>query len=168
MTGKERRGEILKTIQETKEPISGTELAKKYNVSRQVIVQDIALLRAENHEIYSTTRGYLLQKSFIFSRVFQVAHTDEQIEDELNSIVDLGGNIIDVFIEHEVYGKLYAELNINSRRKVKEFLEKIKTGGSTPLKNLTFGKHFHTIQADSEETLDLIEKELIEKDYLKK
>lgn len=168
MTGKERRSEILKTIQETKEPISGTELAKKYSVSRQVIVQDIALLRAENHEIYSTTRGYLLQKAAVFTRVFKVSHSDNQMEDELNSIVDLGGNVADVFIEHEVYGNIHAELNINSRRKVKEFLEKIKSGASTPLKNLTHGEHFHTVCADSGETLDMIEKELNEKGYLKK
>ncbi len=168
MTGKERRSEILKTIQETKEPISGTELAKKYNVSRQVIVQDIALLRAENNEICSTTRGYILQKPLAFTRIFQVNHSDEQMEDELNSIVDLGGNVVNVFIEHEVYGNISAELNVNSRRKVKEFLEKIKKGESTPLKNLTHGKHFHTVCADSEEMLKLIENELIEKGYLKK
>ena len=166
MTGKERRREILNTIRGTKIPISGTELAKKYNVSRQVIVQDIALLRAENYEIYSTTKGYILQGTHVFRRVLSVVHSDEQIEDELNSIVDLGGTVADVFVKHEVYGNLHAELNINSRRKVKEFLEKIKNGASTPLKNLTFGKHFHTIEADSEETLDLIEKELKEKGYL--
>ena len=90
------------------------------------------------------------------------------MEDELNSIVDLGGNVVNVFIEHEVYGNISAELNVNSRRKVKEFLEKIKKGESTPLKNLTHGKHFHTVCADSEETLKLIENELIEKGYLKK
>ena len=90
------------------------------------------------------------------------------MEDELNSIVDLGGNVVNVFIKHEVYGNIHAELNVNSRRKVKEFLEKIKNGDSTPLKNLTHGKHFHTVCADSEETLNLIENELIEKGYLKK
>ena len=167
MTGKERRIEILNTIRKTETPISGTELAKKYNVSRQVIVQDIALLRAENHEIYSTTRGYILQGNKVFSRVFSAVHTDEQMEDELNTVVDLGGTVADVFIKHEVYGNLHAELNINSRRKVKEFLEKIKNGASTPLKNLTFGKHFHTVEADSEETLNLIEKELKEKKYIR-
>lgn len=167
MTGKERRREILNTIRGTKVPISGTELAKKYNVSRQVIVQDIALLRAENNEIYSTTRGYILQgESQIFSRAFSVSHSDSQMEDELNTIVDFGGNVVNVFVEHEIYGNLSAELNINSRRKVKEFLEKIENGASTPLKNLTFGKHFHKVEADSEETLDLIEKELREKGYL--
>ncbi len=167
MTGKERRIEILNTIRKTETPISGTELAKKYNVSRQIIVQDIALLRAENHEIYSTTRGYILQGNKVFSRVFSVVHTDEQMEEVLNTIVDLGGTVADVVIKHEVYGNLHAELNINSRRKVKEFLEKIKNGASTPLKNLTFGKHFHTVEADSEETLNLIEKELKEKKYIR-
>ena len=78
----------------------------------------------------------------------------------------MGGTVADVFIEHEIYGKISAEMNINSRRKVKEFVEKIKSGASTPLKNLTFGQHFHTVKADSEETLDLIEKELNEKGYL--
>lgn len=167
MTGKERRNEIINLIKSINEPISGTELAKKYGVSRQVIVQDIALLRAENYNIFSTTKGYILEKSTFCSRVFDIAHTDDQIEDELNTIVDLGGIVVDVFIRHEIYGNLKAELGINSRRAVKEFVEKIKTGTSTPLKNLTSGRHFHTVQADSEKVLDMIEKELREKRYIK-
>ena len=167
MTGKERREDILNTIKGIKKPISGTELAKKYDVSRQVIVQDIALLRAENHKIYSTTRGYLLQEEESIKKIFEVCHTDEQMEDELKTIVDLGGTVADVFVEHKVYGSLRADLNINSRKKIDEFIEKIKRGESNPLKNLTFGKHFHTIQADDEETLECIEKELEKKGYLK-
>ena len=167
MVGKERREDILNTIKTLKKPISGTELAKKYGVSRQVIVQDMAILRAENHKIYSTNRGYLLENNFAIKKVYSVSHTDEEIEDELKTIVDLGGTIIDVFVEHQVYGSLKANLNINSRRKVDEFLEKLKSGEANPLKNLTFGKHFHTVEADSEETLNLIEKELKEKGYLK-
>lgn len=167
MTGKDRREDILNTIKILEKPISGTELAKKYGVSRQVIVQDIAILRAENYKIYSTNRGYLLENSQRMKKVFEVSHTDEQIEDELTTIIDLGGTIVDVFVEHQVYGSLKANLNINSRRKVAEFLEKIRNGEANPLKNLTFGKHFHTIEADSEETLELIEKELKEKGYLK-
>lgn len=167
MTGKERRNEIINLIKSINEPISGTELAKKYGVSRQVIVQDIALLRAENYNIFSTTKGYILEKSTFCSRVFDIAHTDDQIEDELNTVVDLGGIVVDVFIRHEIYGNLKAELGINSRRAVKEFVEKIKTGTSTPLKNLTSGRHFHTVQADSEKILDMIEEELREKGYIK-
>ncbi|MDH6456416.1 transcriptional regulator of NAD metabolism [Fusobacterium sp. PH5-7] len=167
MIGKERRYEILNLIKSMKEPVSGTELAKKFDVSRQVIVQDIALLRAENYDIFSTTRGYIYKATKFFSKVFPVCHSDNQIEDELNTIVDLGGIVDDVFVQHEIYGNLKAELGINSRRKVQELIKAIENGESTPLKNLTYGKHFHTVYSDSEEVLELIEKELKAKGYLR-
>ena len=167
MIGKERRYEILNLIKSMKEPVSGTELAKKFDVSRQVIVQDIALLRAENYDIFSTTRGYIYKATRFFSKVFPVCHSDNQIEDELNTIVDLGGIVDDVFVQHEIYGNLKAELGINSRRKVQELIKAIENGESTPLKNLTYGKHFHTVYSDSEEVLELIEKELKAKGYLR-
>lgn len=167
MIGKERRYEILNLIKSMKEPISGTELAKKFDVSRQVIVQDIALLRAENYDIFSTTRGYIYKATKFFSKVFPVCHSDNQIEDELNTIVDLGGIVDDVFVQHEIYGNLKAELGINSRRKVQELIKAIENRESTPLKNLTYGKHFHTVYSDSEEVLELIEKELKAKGYLR-
>lgn len=167
MIGKERRYEILNLIKSMKEPISGTELAKKFDVSRQVIVKDIALLRAENYDIFSTTRGYIYKATKFFSKVFPVCHSDNQIEDELNTIVDLGGIVDDVFVQHEIYGNLKAELGINSRRKVQELIKAIENGESTPLKNLTYGKHFHTVYSDSEEVLELIEKELKAKGYLR-
>ena len=138
MIGKERRYEILNLIKSMKEPISGTELAKKFDVSRQVIVQDIALLRAENYDIFSTTRGYIYKATKFFSKVFPVCHSDNQIEDELNTIVDLGGIVDDVFVQHEIYGNLKAELGINSRRKVQELIKAIENGESTPLKNLNY------------------------------
>lgn len=167
MTGEERREEILNTIRESKIPVSGAILAEKYHVSRQVIVQDIALLRAANHEISSTNRGYIIRETEHCMRVVQVYHTDGQIEDELNTIVDMGGIVRDVFIEHGVYGCLRAPLNIRSRRNVKDFLEKIGRGEAMPLKNLTSGLHSHTIEAGCEEELDLIEQELKRKGYLK-
>ena len=179
MTGEERRAEIFHTIETSDSPISGTALAKKYNVSRQVIVQDIALLRAAHKEIYSTPRGYILMSASTITkaeapivstlprRVFQVAHTDEQIEDELNTIVDNGGRVIDVFIKHEVYGSLKADLPIHCRRHVQEFMADLQTGKSRPLKNLTSGNiHYHTVEADNEQTLDFIENELFNKGYL--
>ena len=165
--GKERRYEILKLIKSVKEPVSGSELAKKYNVSRQVIVQDIALLRAETYDIFSTTRGYLYKAPKLFSKVFSVYHSDDQIEDELNTIIDLGGIVDDVFVHHGVYGDLKVDLGINSRRKIQELIKGIANGESTPLKNLTSGKHFHTVHSDSEEVIELIEKELKEKGYLR-
>lgn len=167
MTGEERRAEILNTIKMSKIPVSGTALAKKYNVSRQVIVQDIALLRAANVEISSTNRGYLIHFPAKVTRVVKVFHTDEQIEDELNTIVDMGGRVLDVFIEHALYGHLEAKLAICSRRNVKEFVAEISSGIASPLKNLTCGYHSHTIEADSEEELDIVEEELNRRGYLR-
>ena len=160
MTGSDRRQEILKNIKESDRPVSGSKLAKDYDVSRQVIVQDIALLRASGYDIVSTNRGYVLEGQTCAERVFKVRHTDEQLETELCTIVDLGGQVKNVMVNHKVYGHIEAELGITSRRKVKEFLADIESGKSTPLKNITSDYHYHTVTADSEETLDLIEEEL--------
>ena len=48
---------IYDTISKSEVPVSGSELSKKFNVSRQVIVQDIALLKARNVHIYATHKG---------------------------------------------------------------------------------------------------------------
>lgn len=160
MTGSDRRQEILKNIKESDRPVSGSKLAKDYDVSRQVIVQDIALLRASGYDIISTNRGYVLEGQTCAERVFKVRHTDEQLETELCTIVDLGGQVKNVMVNHKVYGHIEAELGITSRRKVKEFLTDIESGKSTPLKNITSDYHYHTVTADSEETLGMIEEEL--------
>lgn len=168
MNGNERRQEILKMIQNSPNPVSGTFLAGKFSVSRQVIVQDIALLRAADYDIISTNRGYLCQTPAMVSRVFYVYHTDKDMERELNLIVDCGGIAEDVFIKHGVYGHLQAQLGIRSRKQVKEFVEDIGEGKSSPLKNLTSGFHYHTVLADSQQTLDLIEEGLFREGFLKK
>ncbi len=165
MTGKERRDSIIKMIS-GKSPVSGGSLSKSLDVSRQIIVSDIALLRAEGYDIISTNRGYFLNSPSGATIVVKVNHTDEQTEDELNTIVDLGGTVIDVFVHHKVYGKISADLNIRSRRNVKEFIENIKSGKSTPLKNITSNYHYHTISAENEEVLNIIVEELKNKGYL--
>lgn len=162
MNGQERREEILNIIAAATAPVSGTALAKRFKVSRQIIVQDIALLRAGEARILSTSRGYLIQSRPCAVRVFPVNHTDEQIPLELNTIVDQGGRVRDVFVHHNLYGKLRADLIIRSRRDVERFMEGIQNGESRPLKNLTSGVHCHTVEADSEEDLDLIERKLRE------
>lgn len=166
MTGSDRRQEILKNIKESDRPVSGSKLAKDYDVSRQVIVQDIALLRASGYDIISTNRGYVLEGQTCAERVFKVRHTDEQLETELCTIVDLGGQVKNVMVNHKVYGHIEAELGITSRRKVKEFLADIESGKSTPLKNITSDYHYHTVTADSEETLGMIEEELRKLEFL--
>ncbi|MCD8181493.1 MAG: transcription repressor NadR [Firmicutes bacterium] len=166
MNAVERREEIIRLITTNDEPLSGSALAKKLNVSRQVIVQDIALLKAAGNEILSTNRGYILNDTASCTRVFKVYHTNEQTEDELTTIVDIGGTVLDVFVWHRVYGKIEAKLNISSRRNVRQCIDGLVSGKSTPLMNITSGYHYHTVKADSEETLDLIEKALEEKHYL--
>ncbi|WP_138268185.1 transcription repressor NadR [Anaerofustis stercorihominis] len=166
MDAKSRRKEILNIIKYNMEPVSGSSLAKKLNVSRQIIVQDIALLRAENNDIISTHKGYILNGKNTFKRVFKVYHNDDEIVDELNTIVDLGARVIDVFVNHKVYGKLTAKLDVSSRRDVLNLVDGIKKGKSTPLKNTTSNYHYHTVESESEEILDLVEKALKEKNYL--
>ena len=166
MTGTERRTKIVELIQNSEKPLSGTALAKQCDVSRQVIVQDIALIRASGYDIISTNRGYIIQEPLVRERVFKVNHTDEQLEEELYSIIDLGGTVVNVMVNHRVYGHMEAELRINSRRKVEAFMEEIRSGKSSPLKNITSNYHYHKVAADSEETLDLIEEALRQKHFL--
>nr|MBP3599122.1 transcription repressor NadR [Eubacterium sp.] len=168
MSGNERRDSIVRRLRESKKPISGTKLAEEYSVSRQVIVQDIAILRAAHMDILSTNRGYILNGGAGGNaiRVFKMSNTDEQTEDALNTIVYYGGVVENDFVNHKVYGRVQVDLNIRTSRDVTEFVHGIKSGKSTPLKNITSDYHYHTVSADSEETLDLIEKALMEKKYL--
>lgn len=168
MDGNERRTKILEELQNATHPLSGTYFSKEYHVSRQVIVTDIALLRAHYYDIISTNRGYILSKhsKSKVQRVIYVNHDNEHIMDELNTIVDFGGKILNVMVDHELYGQVIAPLIINNRREVSNFVEKVKKTSAIPLKNLCNGKHYHTIEADNEEILDLIEEELNKKGYL--
>ena len=166
MTGEDRRNEIVERIRNSETPVSGRALAAAFDVSRQVIVQDIALIRAAGHNILSTNRGYIINEPNAVRRVFKVRHTDDQLEEELNAIVDLGGRVRDVMVNHRVYGRLTADLDISSRRKAVEFLADIRNGKSSPLKNITSDYHYHTIEADSEQTLDMIASMLKEKGFL--
>ncbi|MBE5926884.1 MAG: transcription repressor NadR [Lachnospiraceae bacterium] len=166
MSGEDRRKGILEDISSSAKPVSGTVLAKKYGVSRQVIVQDIALIRAGGIDVISTARGYLINLETKVTKIFCVKHTDEEIESELNTIVDMGGKVVDVFVEHSIYGNIRAELMLASRFDVRKFMDDIRNGIAKPLKNLTGEMHFHTVEADSEKVLDLIEAELKKKNYL--
>ena len=152
-------------------PISGTDLAKQLGVSRQVIVQDIALLRAINKNILSTNKGYVLYAPKLddgrVKRSFPVAHKREQIRDELYTIVDYGGKVLDVVVAHDIYGQITVDLILCNRLDVDEFVERIDNSKSRPLKVLTDGEHWHTVEAESEKVLNKIEEMLREKGYLR-
>lgn len=161
MEGEQRRKAIITLLEGSEHPVSGQALAKEFQVSRQVIVQDIALIRANGAEIVSTHRGYVLQqKSKEVSRVFKVLHTDDEVEKEFTVIVDLGGKVKDVFVYHKIYGVVKADMDIKSRLDIARYIEGIKSGKSSLLKNVTGGYHYHTVEADSGEILDMIQAEL--------
>ena len=166
MNGQERRKLILKLLRESTAAVPGVQLAEKMNVSRQVIVSDVALLRAEGSDIISTNQGYVLTEKESVSRVFKVIHTDEDVEKELNLIVDLGGKVNEVFVYHRVYGVVRGDMNIRSRLDVKKFIADLTSGKSSLLKNITSGYHYHTVSAESNEILDMIQSELKEKGFL--
>lgn len=166
MNGSDRRKKIVKMLLETKEPLSGTALGKGTGVSRQVVVQDIALLRTEGYQIVSTVRGYYIENSEQKVMLVKVHHTNDQIAEELNTIVDMGGVAIDVIVNHRIYGKICANLNIATRKDIKNFLEDMKAGRSEPLLNVTGGYHFHHIGAQSNELLEEIRNALEEKGFL--
>ncbi|MEA5083702.1 MAG: transcription repressor NadR [Lachnospiraceae bacterium] len=168
MNSEERRREIYKILAERDTAISAAVLAERFNVTRQIIVKDIALLKAEKTDILSTAKGYILNKGEAGSvrKMVQVCHDVESIEDELNTVVDLGGRVLTTAVEHPVYGIVGEALNIRSRREVKKFLENISKSGCEPLLRLTNGKHMHLIEADDEECMEEICAELKGKGYL--
>lgn len=162
---KSRRENLLKFLYENHRPISGENLAKNFDVTRQVIVQDIAILRASGKNIISTNRGYYLNEERT-QKVFKVKHSDRDIIKELDSIVDLGGTIKDVIVHHKVYGKIKKDLNCSSRRDVKIFLDKMNKEKSKPLDVLTGGIHYHTVVAENSEVIEEIEVVLKELGFL--
>ncbi|WP_010282028.1 transcription repressor NadR [Bacillus timonensis] len=158
LLGEKRRETIVNWLKESQTPIIGEELSKRANVSRQVIVQDISLLKAKNEPIVATSQGYIyLQeqtKQENFSRIIACKHTSEQTAEELNILVDHGVTVRDVIVEHPVYGELTGSLMIRNRFEVKRFIEKVSETNASLLSLLTNGVHLHTIEADSVETLD--------------
>ncbi len=157
-------------LQTQEVPLSGTMLANEFHVSRQVIVQDIALMRAESHDILSTNRGYLYRRephdAPLPKRVFFVRHSNEQVLEEFLTVTELGGKVLDVVVDHALYGQIRVDLMIENGRDAREFFDKLTHARDNPLKVLTDDCHYHTVAAPSERLLDLIAQELDNKGYL--
>jgi uncharacterized protein len=169
MNGVDRRKRIVELLSDNNEPLSGTYLAKVLKVSRQVIVQDIAILRAEGEGIIATPQGYLIPDYSLrkrASRIIACIHNSDQLSDELKTIVAMGGRVVDVMVEHPLYGEMKGMLMLSSMYDVEEFVRRLKETSGQPLLVLTGGVHIHTIEADDERKLDMIEEKLREKGYL--
>ena len=168
MPSEERRKNIENTLRNNTEPVSATVLARLFSVSRQVIVGDIALMRAAGIKISATPRGYVINSEYEKSdNVYTIAccHDDKNMASELYAVVDNGGTIVDVTVEHPIYGQIVGELRISSRYDADLFMEKIRSNQVQPLMHLTGGIHLHTIRCSDEETFKRI-KEALKKDNI--
>lgn len=155
MKAEERRKKILDYLYNQSEPQSGSTLAGLFNVTRQVIVQDMAILRAERNNIIATAQGYMmLPGTKSFSKNVVCSHTKEQLKDELMTFVEYGCKVVDVSVEHPIYGELKGNLMLSSVKDVEAFLEKINSNNAMLLSQLTHGIHIHTIEAENEDSIE--------------
>lgn len=169
MDAMQRRQQVRRVVEEAEQPVSASALAKRLGVSRQVIVGDVALLRAEGCDIISTARGYLCHKNENANRHIAklvCRHRKEQTQNELYTIVDMGGSVLDVIVEHAVYGELAARLELHCRRDVDLFLERFAGGEPRLLSDLTGGLHLHTISCPDAAVFAMIKAALQEQDLL--
>ena len=172
LNGEERRSEIIRVLENSSKPVAGTELAKQFEVSRQVIVQDIALLRAVNKNILATNKGYVLfrEKELAgkIKRTVCVCHEDDDILSEFECVLDYGAQILDCTVEHDIYGQISVDLVIQTMEDAKKFIAQLDRSESKSLNFLTGGVHYHTIEAGSVRILDAVERALDEMGYLVK
>ena len=162
MSSNERRERLLQILKKSDEPVKGSELSAELQVSRQVVVKDIALLRASGIEILATSSGYIILNPVKdeFKIKCKNHNSDEELYDELQTIIDLGGRVKDVIVEHPTYGVLKAELNVSTNRDLKKFMEKATTNEFKQLSVLSPDYHIHTIEVSNKDIFEEIKKEL--------
>ena len=152
-----RRAAILSRLEQTDHPVSAAALAREFAVSRQIIVGDVALLRAGGADIAATPRGYVLPRdSAALLRTVACVHDREGMARELEIMVDQGCQVVDVVVEHPVYGQLTGRLDLSSRHDVAEFTRRVSDSRSQPLAALTDGIHLHTLRCPSEEAFQRV------------
>ena len=158
-----RRKELLILLKESSSAINGQQLADHFHVTRQIIVQDIAILRADGEEIISTNRGYIhsgSKKSKQMQRLFKVKHSVNDIEEELAAIIDNGGRVKTVLVDHPVYGEIQTLLKMTCRRDIYDFMKQVEETEFRPLSEITDGVHYHLVEADTKQDLDEVERAL--------
>jgi len=171
MTQEERRQEILTLLEEAASPLTGSYLSTVLGVTRQIIVGDVAVLRARGEQIIATPRGYFLNKplsTIAHQSTIAVRHgsDNDDLAKELNLIVDLGGKILDVTVEHPLYGELTANLQLASRADIAQFIEKMQELQAEPLLVLTGGYHLHRVETPTGETMGVIRDALRQAGFL--
>ena len=151
MRAEKRRQAILEVLRQSSHPVSAGYYAQRFSVSRQVVVGDVALLRAAGADISATPRGYVILKAAGgFVRQVACCHDAAGMEAELNAVVDQGCAVADVIVDHPIYGQLTGPLQLSSRYDVSQFLARCMEAGARPLSDLTGGIHLHTLSCPSE------------------
>ncbi|TGA99497.1 transcription repressor NadR [Sporolactobacillus shoreae] len=157
ITAKERRHLILERLQSSTDPITGSELAEQMNVSRQVIVQDISLIKAKEYPIIATSQGYLFigrSRSDLKTRTVACRHSVQETENELTLVVSCGVTIINVTVEHPLYGEITGSLMIRNHADIAHFISRLETTGASLLSSLTGGIHLHQFEAPTDRQID--------------
>ncbi|KHD45248.1 3H domain-containing protein [Streptococcus hongkongensis] len=169
MKANERRQQILEMLENSEKTLSASYLAEELGVSRQIIVGDIAILRASKHDILSTPRGYIFNQ-FLLTNDFKgrivCQHSNKETQEELEIIIANGGSILTVEIEHPIYGMIVASLNIKTKEDISDFMTKITNAQAELLSSLTNGLHSHLISSPDKESFDKIKKELAKRNIL--
>ena len=167
-TAAQRRQAIARLLEGAEAPVSAAALGERFSVSRQIVVGDIALLRAAGTDIAATPRGYVLLRAQPagVERKLACVHAPEDMGRELTAIVDAGGEAVDVVVEHPVYGQLTGVLRVRSRYDVQEFLRRVAEHGARPLSDLTGGIHLHTVRCPDQATMDRVEAALARENFL--
>lgn len=166
MNAAQRRSQILQLLRESRRPLSASALAGELGVSRQIIVGDVALLRAAGADITATPRGYVILSPSGLVRRVAVRHRPDQMEEELTLMVDQGCTVLDVMVEHPVYGQLTGRLDLSSRYDVKEFIHRVSESRSHPLSALTDGIHLHTLSCPDEDAWQRVRQALKQAGFL--
>jgi len=168
MTSSRRREKIKNLLIQSQEPIKGQELAEMFQVTRQVIVKDMAIIRAEGIKVISTPKGYMALRENINSvkKVIAVNHGREDVKNELETIVKYGAVVEDVIVEHPLYGEIRAMLMIKNMMDIENFYDNFKQYEAEPLSALTNGVHLHTIICENDVILSNIIEELDKKGFL--
>lgn len=167
MNAEERRICIMKRLKTAAQPVSAAQLAKELSVSRQIIVGDVALLRAAGEAVIATPRGYALERGMPGERcTVACRHLPEEMERELELMVDNGCTVENVIVEHPVYGQLVGQLMLSSRYDVSEFIRKVSESDAKPLCDLTGGIHLHTLRCPDQAACERVTRLLAEAGFL--
>ena len=161
MNAAQRREKIEQLLRQADHPLSASHIAAQFAVSRQIIVGDIALLRAAGADISATPRGYvILRETGGLVRQVAVQHDAAGMGDELNAMVDQGCTVLDVIVDHPIYGQLTGPLQLSSRYDVGQFLARCAQSDARPLSELTEGIHLHTLSCPDEAAFGRVCREL--------